>query len=53
MALPGESIREVVTVGPGELREPPDASAEVEVVATLDDRLVLVLRPEAVVGPAG
>jgi len=53
VAMPVESIRQVVTVGPAELREPPDASAEVEVVATLDDRLVLVLRPEAVVGPAG
>ena len=53
VAMPVEAIRQVVSVGPADLREPPDANAEVEVVATLDDRLVLVLRPEAVVGPAG
>ena len=53
VAMPVEAIRQVVSVAPAALREPPDASAEVEVVAALDDRLVLVLRPEAVVGPAG
>ena len=44
VAMPVEAIRQVVSVAPGALREPPDASAEVEVVAALDDRLVLVLR---------
>jgi purine-binding chemotaxis protein CheW len=52
VAMPVEAIRQVVSVGPAALREPPDASAEVEVVAALEDRLVLVLRAEAVVGPA-
>ena len=42
--MPVEAIRQVVSVAPAALREPPDASAEVEVVAALDDRLVLVLR---------
>ena len=51
VAMPVEAIRQVVSVAPDALREPPDASAAVEVVAALDDRLVLVLRSEAVVGP--
>ncbi len=52
VAMPVEAIRQVVSVAPAALREPPDASADVEVVAALEDRLVLVLRAEAVVGPA-
>ena len=52
VAMPVEAIRQVVSVASAALREPPDANTEVEVVAALEDRLVLVLRAEAVVGPA-
>jgi purine-binding chemotaxis protein CheW len=51
-AVPVEAVREVVTVPPAGLLPPPVASAELDVVAAVDERLVLVLRPGALVSGA-
>jgi chemotaxis signal transduction protein len=48
VAMPVEAVRELVTVPPEQLFPPPVASAELDVVAAVGDRLLLVLRAAAV-----
>ena len=48
-AMPVEAVREMVRVEPAALLPPPVASAELDVVVAVGERLILVLRPDQIV----